>query len=65
MHPQGRVSVGGGTDWLACARVENEQVVRHDLMEIEQRADGICDAIKRSLADALAAEPIIFDEANH
>src|ERR1700734_4533224 len=34
-------------------------------MEVEQRADGICDVIKRSMSDALAVEPIIFDEANH
>src|ERR1700684_1585861 len=34
-------------------------------MEVEHRADGISDAIKRSMSDALAAEPVIFDEANH
>src|ERR1700729_2584880 len=34
-------------------------------MKIEQRADRICDAIERSLPDALTAEPIVLDEANH
>jgi len=49
---------------FAGAGVQEDGAVGPDLREVKHLNDRVGDAIERSLADALAAEPVIFDEVD-
>jgi len=44
--------------------VQDEQVIVVHLLEIEHLRNGIGNAIKRTVPDALAIQPIVLDESN-
>jgi hypothetical protein len=50
---------------FARIRIENEQIVADRLGEIKQRADRVCNSVKRALPNALSIEPIVLDKSNH
>lgn len=49
---------------FARARIQEEDTVLPHLREIEHLSDRVGDAIERTLAYALPAKPVIFDEVN-
>ena len=50
--------------FLSGVRVQDESAIAADFREVEHLRDGIGDAIEGSLANALAAQPVVFDEVD-
>ena len=50
---------------LAGLGIQEERSVAPNLREVEHLVDRVGDRIKRSGADALSSQPVVFDEVNH
>ena len=48
--------------FFSSARIQEQRSVVSDLAEVKHLGDGVGERIERTLANALSAEPVVFDE---
>jgi len=49
---------------FAVTGIQEQRAVAPDFGEVKHLSDGVGDSVERALADALATQPIVFDEAD-